>query len=104
MKQPKIGDLVLCKNFRTEHIVESIEVIDNNVYVFTEDVKCFPLENLLPSEFEKQKQVFLKFLDGEKLTDDEFQTFDSKLDEMNLTPFDWKPLDVDEYIRRHNLF
>jgi hypothetical protein len=99
MKQPQIGDLVLCKKNNTQHIVESIEIIDEKIYVFTEDSKCFPLDRLSPSVISQQQEVFLKFSEGKKLNSKELEIFESKLKELNIVPFVWKGISPEEFLK-----
>lgn len=99
MKKPQIGDQVLCKTNNTQHIVESIEIIDEKVYVFTEDSKCFPLDRLSPSVISKQQEVFLKFSEGKILNPEELEIFESKLEELNIIPFVWKGVSPEEFLK-----
>lgn len=40
----QIGDKIMDKRFNTEHIVESIESLPTITVIFTEDMKCIPIQ------------------------------------------------------------
>jgi len=104
MTPPQLGEVVLHKSTRTNHVVEHVETIDGKTYIFTEDIKCFPLENLLPLGLTRLKNVFSKFLDGEKLDKEELEVFENKMSKLGMNPIlHLEPFDLDEYMSKKGL-
>ena len=54
-----IGSQIIDTKTNTFHIVDGIEVIDNKTLVFTKDLKCFPIGEIIPIEnlYNTQKEV-----------------------------------------------
>ncbi len=46
MLKISIGNKIKSLSKKTTHVVESIEIFENQTVVFTEDVKCFPIEDV----------------------------------------------------------
>lgn len=67
----QIGDKIRSISKKTEHIVESLETIGNQTVLFTEDIKCFPLEDIEKEYDSFVSEYFLKIFSGQKPTIEE---------------------------------
>jgi hypothetical protein len=84
MKKLFKGDYVLNSKHNTYHHVESIEDFDNKIVVFTEDSKCFPLEEVTKVTKSLLGDFFYKLLTKQKISEKEEREAISKMKEMNL--------------------
>jgi hypothetical protein len=99
MNNLKVGDKVFNLETQQYHIVESIEEIDSNIYVFTEDIKCFPSQKLKKVPFFEFSEIALKFLDKKHLTGEEFVKFDNLLKKQGIELFSWNPPNINELVK-----
>lgn len=58
------GDKIKSVSSKTIHIIESIEVFENQTVVFTEDVKCFPIEDVERNYDSFVSEYFTKVFSG----------------------------------------
>jgi hypothetical protein len=84
MKKLFKGDYILNSRHNTYHHVESIENFENKIVVFTEDSKCFPLEELSKVSKSLLGNFFYKLLTKQKISEKEEMEAISKMKEMNL--------------------
>lgn len=84
MKKLFKGDYVLSSKYKTYHYVESIEDFGTQIVVFTEDSKCFPLEEVNEVSKSLLGNFFYKLLTKQKISEKEETDAISKMKEMNL--------------------
>jgi hypothetical protein len=87
------GDLILNKKTNTEHVVESVEIFDNSIVVFTDEdkCKCFPISEIIKIPKLKLAYYFLKKLNNITLSENEESYVDERFKKLKLVsvkPFD----------------
>ena len=87
------GDLILNKNTNTEHVVESVEIFNNSIVIFTDDnkCKCFPISEIIKIPKSKLAYYFLKKMNNIILSENEELYVEKKIKE--LKPISIKPFD-----------
>lgn len=101
MKNISVGDVVKSKKTGLEHVVENIDIIDGKTYIFTQDIKYFPIEDLTKTDFQNLKDVFIKFIDGKKLDSNESKLMKDKLEKWDIKLFVWDSSKIDERIKNY---
>jgi len=66
-----IGQKIKSLTKKSTHVVESIETVDGKTVVFTEDVKCFPIEDVAQHYDSFVAEYFLKVFSGRVPTREE---------------------------------
>jgi hypothetical protein len=79
-----IGNKIKSLSKKSTHIVESIEVIENQTVVFTEDVKCFPIEDVQRNYDSFVSEFFTKVFSGIKPTPEEEEKIKRIFKEKNI--------------------
>lgn len=103
MKTINVGDTVKSIVHNTNHIVESIEIIDGKTFVFTEDIKCFPLEDIiLQNNINQSSDLIFKFLDGKISKKEELKEFENVMSDCDIELFGWKKLSFEECLQLIN--
>ncbi len=65
-------------------MIESIETVEGKTVVFTEDVKCFPIEDVTQHYDSFVAEYFIKIFSGITPTDEEDAKLKKIFQEMNL--------------------
>jgi len=78
------GDYIVDIVKGTKHCVDSIEVIDNQTIIFTEDSKCFPVEKIKKSHRSSIGNYFYKIFNKEPITIEEEENAILNMKELNL--------------------
>lgn len=79
-----IGDKIRFIKKNSIHLIESIETIANQTVIFTEDSKCFPVEEITINYDSFVSEFFIKVFSGQTPTIDEEQKLQEILKKMNL--------------------
>lgn len=74
MEQLSIGDKIYSQTTDSFHIVESLENIEGYDLVFTEDIKCFPLESVSKS-IKTFYDLFEKTVNNQHISEREYDSF-----------------------------
>jgi hypothetical protein len=101
METINIGDLVYNTKTKTEHLVESIELVDDDFIIFTDDIKCFPISDLVKLPKSKIARLFLSWFESKKLNDEDEKELDDLI--KRTKPITIKICDIDEYIKEQGL-
>jgi hypothetical protein len=73
-----IGQKIKSLTKKSTHVIESIETVEGKTVIFTEDVKCFPIEDIEKHYDSFLSEYFLKVFSGQTPTSEE----DKKLKEI----------------------
>jgi hypothetical protein len=65
-------------------VIESIETVEGKTVVFTEDVKCFPIEDVTQHYDSFVAEYYIKIFSGITPTDEEDAKLKKIFQEMNL--------------------
>jgi hypothetical protein len=79
-----IGSKIRSLTKKSTHVIESIETVEGKTVVFTEDVKCFPIEDVTQHYDSFVAEYFMKVFSGIKPTDEEDAKLKKIFQEMNL--------------------
>jgi hypothetical protein len=79
-----IGDKIKSLTKKSIHVVESIEVFENQTVVFTEDVMCFPIEDVQKNYDSFVAEFFTKVFSGVKPTPEEEKKLQRIFKEKNI--------------------
>jgi hypothetical protein len=66
-----IGDKIKSLSKKSTHVVESIEIVENQTVIYTEDIKCFPIEDVQKNYDSFVAEFFTKVFSGIKPTPEE---------------------------------
>ncbi len=84
MLKISIGNKIKSLSKKTTHVVESIEIFENQTVVFTEDVKCFPIEDVQKNYDSFVAEFFTKVFSGIKPTPEEEKKLQRIFKEKNI--------------------
>lgn len=79
-----IGSKIRSLTKKSTHVIESIETVEGKTVVFTEDVKCFPIEDVTQHYDSFVAEYFIKIFSGITPTDEEDAKLKKIFQEMNL--------------------
>jgi hypothetical protein len=66
-----IGSKIRSLTKKTTHVIESIETVEGKTVIFTEDMKCLPLEDVTQHYDSFVAEYFIKVFSGQKTTTEE---------------------------------
>jgi hypothetical protein len=79
-----IGQKIKSLTKKSTHVIESIETVEGKTVVFTEDVKCFPIEDVERHYDSFVAEYFMKVFSGLTPTDEEDTKLKKIFQGMNL--------------------
>jgi hypothetical protein len=79
-----IGDKIKSLTKKSIHVIESIEVVDNQTVIFTEDIKCFPIEDVQRNHDSFVSEFFTKVFSGIKPTPEDEEKLKKIFREKNI--------------------
>ena len=79
-----IGQKIKSLTKKSTHVIESIETVEGKTVVFTEDVKCFPIEDVAQHYDSFVAEYFLKVFSGDTPTKEEDEKLKKIFQGMNL--------------------
>ena len=79
-----IGSKIRSLTKKSTHVIESIETVEGKTVVFTEDVKCFPIEDVTQHYDSFVAEYYIKIFSGITPTDEEDAKLKKIFQEMNL--------------------
>lgn len=88
MKNFTKGDRIEHVDKKTNHVVESVESIEDITVVFTEDSKCFPINKIRKYEGSVIGSFFSKLLRGEQVTKEEEEIAIYRMKNLNVVYID----------------
>lgn len=68
---------------KSTHVIESIETVEGKTVVFTEDVKCFPIEDVTQHYDSFVSEYFIKVFSGIEPTDEDRKKLKKIFENMN---------------------
>jgi len=66
-----IGSKIRSLTKKTTHVIESIETVEGKTVIFTEDTKCFPVEDITQHYESFVAEYFIKVFSGIEPTDND---------------------------------
>lgn len=82
-----IGEKIRSLTKKTIHVIESIETVEGKTVVFTEDVECFPIEDIKVHYDSFVAEYFMMCFSGVTPTAEEDRKFKKICQEMNVVTF-----------------
>jgi len=79
-----IGSKIRSLTKKSTHVIESIETVEGKTVVFTEDVKCFPIEDVTQHYDSFVAEYFIKVFSGGTPTKEEDEKLKKIFQGMNL--------------------
>ena len=79
-----IGDKIKSLSKKSTHVIESIETVENQTVVYTEDIKCFPIEDIERNYDSFISEFFTKVFSGIKPTAQEEEKLKKIFKEKNI--------------------
>lgn len=79
-----IGSKIRSLTKKSTHVIESIETVEGKTVIFTEDVKCFPIEDVTQHYDSFVAEYFMKIFSGITPTSEEDEKLKKIFQEMNL--------------------
>jgi hypothetical protein len=76
------GDIIQHKMYNTRHVVDTCQTVDDITVVYTEDVKCFMINDVFKVAKSRLASIFLKKIKGENLSNDETNYIDTTLQKL----------------------
>lgn len=71
MLKLNVGDKIKSLSKKSTHVIESFEVVEKQTVVFTEDIKCFPIEDIERIYDSFIAEYFTKVFSGVEPTDED---------------------------------
>jgi hypothetical protein len=79
-----IGQKIKSLTKKSTHVIESIETVEGKTVIFTEDVKCFPIEDVERHYDSFVSEYFIKIFSGGTPTKEEDEKLKKIFQGMNL--------------------
>jgi len=79
-----IGQKIKSLTKKSTHVIESIETVEGKTVIFTEDVKCFPIEDVERHYDSFVSEYFIKIFSGGTPTKEEDEKLNKIFQGMNL--------------------
>jgi len=79
-----IGDKIKSLSKKSTQVVESIEIVENQTVIYTEDIKCFPIEDVERNYDSFISEYFTKVFSGVKPTSEEEEKLKKIFKEKNI--------------------
>lgn len=70
-----IGDKIRSISKKTKHVVESVESVSDITVIFTEDIKCFPIQDVEKDYDSFVAEYFIKIFNGVTPNQEEKEKF-----------------------------